>query len=205
MTEQDAQERIWNMGAERLGQFGEAIWARIFKASNVNYIPLHQMIGDGAPMAQGQDKMILPDFDVAGEKWCAYVDSKAKTRSILFRRMKQERHGIDRRNWQQYQLIASKYKKTCGLGIVEGFTEVRSQWSGSLLLETLSNLGQPALGMNDQGHMVYWPRKLFVELDRWSALELLAIANGQLKVSYEHELTHIFYTRHFKQQQLFSC
>jgi hypothetical protein len=178
--------------SDEIGRFGEALWARVFEGSGMNYIPLHRMNGQGAPMAQGRSKMILPDFDVAGEEFTAFVDSKAKHQSVLFRRLSEVRHGIDRSNWEHYRRIAVQYKKSCGLGIVELFNHME-QWSGSLLIESLANLGEPIRGFSTENHMVYWPRKRFVDLDSWSAIDLHRIARGQKVVSYECELTHIFH------------
>jgi hypothetical protein len=101
------------------------------------------------------------------------------------------RHGIDGWNWREYRRIAGKYKKACGLGIVEAFDH-EDAWSGALLIESLANLGEAIPGESTQAHMVYWPRKRFVDLDSWSALDLHRIAKGHLTVTYKRELTHVF-------------
>jgi hypothetical protein len=107
--------------------------------------------------------------------------------------LNQERHGIDIRNWRHYQRVAEIAGKNAGLALVELFRDATPlAWSGSLLVETLVNLGTPIMGFSNQDHMLYWKRKQFVDLDSWSPTDLLAIARGQLAAAYPVELHGIF-------------
>jgi hypothetical protein len=191
MTEQDAQRRFQKISPERLGEFGERVWSNIFRASGIPYIPLHKIETGHAPMIQGKDKTVLPDYECALKREAVYVDSKAKTKSVFYRKLRQERHGIDRRSWVQYIKAAALTDKKCGIALIELFRHDLT-WSGSFLIETLNNLGEPIPGTSNQRHMVYWPRKRFVDLDSWSALELLEIWQGKREAAYPVELTGVF-------------
>lgn len=193
MTEHETQQRFLTLGKKRLGDFGEALWARVFAASGIQYIPLHKIETGGAPMLEGGDRSVLPDFDCVMDGRSIYIDSKVKTQSIIFRRLRQERHGINRSHWRDYLKAAAASGKMCGLGIVELFRDGPSiQWSGSLLIETLGNLGVPFDSFNEDRRKVYWPRKLFCDLDSFTACELVAIKRGELKAAYPTELSRIF-------------
>jgi hypothetical protein len=194
MTEHEAQQRFQRHGKEWLGNFGEKLWARIFASSGIRYIPLHKIENGGAPMLEGgSNREILPDFECSADGVSVYMDSKVKTQSIIYRKMSQERHGINKRCWNGYQRTANASGKMCGLGIVELFRDGPSvTWSGSLLVETLTNLGEPIPGINGDRHKVYWPRKLFCDLDSFTACELVAIWRGEKQASYPTELMRIF-------------
>lgn len=200
LSEQEAQSRFHAMEDKALGRFGEALWSAIFKASDIDYIPLCRIEDGGAPKLSG--KVVLPDFDVIGKTWSAYVDSKAKTTSVVWRKTDEERHGIDRKNYAQYQRVAAIGRKDCGLGIVELWRESTSAWSGALLIESLSELDMPRSGESNQRHMVYWPRKRFRDLNSFTAGELYAFAKGYLlPPSFAFELERIF--NPIKQKEFF--
>ena len=192
MTESDVQDRFRSFDPAKLGRFGETLWAKVFESSGFSFIPLHRIETGESPALEGARRVTLPDFDIAGEGLTAFVDSKAKKTSALFRNADEVRHGIDRQSWAAYVDAAITMRKNCGLAIVELFGPSADQWSGGLLAESFLNLGTPIQGFSTQAHMVYWPRKRFVDLDTWSATELLAIVRGQKRVSYRRELTAIF-------------
>jgi hypothetical protein len=188
--ERAAQEKFREAPEPWLGRFGEAFWSKVFIASKIQYIPLCKIENGGAPMMEGEERMILPDFDLVG---IAYVDSKVKSQSVIWRKTGQERHGIDKPNWEHYKRVAAAGRKNAGIALIELYRDtVPREWSGSLLVETLAALGEPIQGMSHQSHMLYWPRKRFVDLDSLSASELLAIANGRLRAAYPVELQGIF-------------
>lgn len=180
---------------DKLGTFAETVWENIFKASGVRFIPLAKLNVGGAPkvMASGGGP-VLPDFDCAGEEWAAYIDSKCKSGPIMFRKKKQWRHGIDRKNWLAYKQTAAIFNKSAGLGIIELFTdaETKSDWSGQLLVQRLTELGTPIEGESNQRHMVYWPTKFFCTLDSLTPLELRAAYRGQPSTGYSASLTRVF-------------
>ncbi len=209
MTEEQARIRLMAMTEKALGNFGEAVWARVLAASGFGYIPLCKIETGGAPMIEGNHRIVLPDFEVLATSLNVYMESKAKTTSVLWRRQRQERHGIDRRNWREYMEAATRSNKPCVMAVVELFREQKAysrDWSGSLLVETLRNLGPPIPGLPEynQAHMVYWPRKGFHDLDSWSALELLDIAKGRLKAQYPIPLKVIFESVPSVQLEMFS-
>jgi hypothetical protein len=208
MTEQETRNRFATMTEHALGNFGEAVWARILAASGLGYIPLCNIETGRAPVIEGRNPIVLPDFEVVDAAFNVYLESKAKTTSVLWRRQNQERHGIDRKSWVAYVKAAAVSGKPCGLGIIELFREQQAHqqtWSGSVLIETLRNLGPPIVGEPeyDQRHMVYWPRKLFCDLDSWDASELLAIAKGDLLAKYPVQLSGVFKYIPSVQQELF--
>ncbi len=208
MTEQDARRAFAAMTETRLGNFGEKVWARILAASNLGYIPLHAIETGRAPMIEGPDPVVLPDFQIITPVMDVYLESKAKTTSVLYRIRRQERHGIDRKNWTAYIKAAAMSDKPCAIGVIELFRERKAHqqtWSGSILIETLHNLGRPIPGEPEynQSHMVYWPRKRFHDLDSWDALELLAISKGNLLAQYPVQLEVIFKSFACKQLEMF--
>ena len=210
MTEHEAQERLRKLDEWRLGQFGEAVWSNVLKPSGLRYIPLCQIANGGAPMVEakrGGDALILPDFEVIGDGFDVYFDSKAKTQSVIYRAAKQERHGIDGRNYQHYLRVADATGRKAGLGIVELYRDCGPlkprEWSGALLVETLGNLRTPIMGFSNQEHMLYWTRKSFHELDTLTAIELLDVANGKKCPGYPVQLSAIFRSVPRKQQDLF--
>jgi len=189
----DARGRFLRMGSAELGRFGEALWSAVFSASGVRYVPLCRIENGGAPMLEGNGRIVLPDFDAYGKGWTAFIDSKAKTNVVRFNLAKELRHGIDRRNWEEYLRCGVVARKKTGIAIVEVFGETKSEWSGALLIESLRNLNPPIAGFSNQEHMVYWPRKRFVELDTLNPLELFEVAkNVRPAPSYREELRQIF-------------
>lgn len=191
MTDDQAYQRLRGMDSATLGRFGESLWSNIFRASRIPYIPLSKIETGFAPLLSGPN-VILPDFELIGEGWAAYVDSKAKQRSVVFRKTGQERHGIDRRNFEHYQRMALLGRKDCALAICELWSDATNSWSGALLIETLRELSYPISGMSNQAHMVYWPRKRFVDLDSCGPLELLEIANGCRDCDLSQFLDRVF-------------
>lgn len=192
MTESELLSGFRHMGEREKGRFGEAVFKQVFVSSGLRFIPLCDIQNGGAPMMEGADKVILPDFELIGNGFSAYVDAKCKGQSVLFRNRNQVRHGIDRRNYQHYCAAGHTTRRECGLGIVELFDETGECWSGSLLAESFRNLGAPIPGMSDQDHMVYWPRKMFADLNSFSPSELMDIAKARLKCDCSFELRRIF-------------
>lgn len=178
-----------------LGNFGEAIWRNILTASGWNYISLTNIAEGGAPLAHGPNgKTILPDYDAYKEGRSVFVESKAKSQSIVFRLRNQERHGINYTNWTHYKRIEAETGKPCCIALVELHRENgnRLEWSGSLLFEKLSNLAQPCSdGAPESPAKVYWPRKRFSDLASFSAAELRQIAQGKLLPKFDFALEQI--------------
>jgi hypothetical protein len=54
-TEERAQHGFRLATPEKLGRFGEALWARVFRGSGLHYIPLHKMTDQGAQCFTPQD------------------------------------------------------------------------------------------------------------------------------------------------------
>lgn len=192
----DSMRRFAEAEPAWLGRFGEALWKRVFEASDIAYIPLCDIENGRAPVmvgGKGKERTVLPDFDVATGKWSAYVDSKVKKQCVLFRKANEARHGIKRRNYAHYKAMAFTHRKQAGVAIVELFDRDGIRWSGALLAESFLNLGEPFEGFSGSlSDTVLFPRKRFVELDCYAPDELLAIANGTMRVSFETELGDIF-------------
>lgn len=167
---------------DRKGKFGEAICENVMKSSRVYYIPLCRIADGGAPVAvAGDDKKILPDFDIVGGVVSAYLDAKCKSQSIRYRKTGQVRHGINKNNYESYKSMGVLQNKQCGLFIVELLDSERN-WSGTLLCESFLSLGEPKAGFNEPQPKVYWPRDRFSNLGSFAAEELLGIAKGELPV-----------------------
>lgn len=190
MTDTDVLKALRTAGDNRLGEFGETVWANIFRASGVNYIPLSKLDVGGAPRIQGNGK-VLPDFDIAGDDWTAYVDSKCKSQCVLFRQKNQLRHGIDRRNFEAYRAAGLTFRKECALAILE-LWDHEARWSGEIMIETLRELGEPYQGISDQRHMVYWPKKAFRNLHAFTPGELWAVYKGRTVETFGEELRLVF-------------
>jgi hypothetical protein len=192
MNNGEAIARLSKLSRDGLGRLGEEIWPAVIKAAGLRYIPLARIETGSAPKLDGASKTVLPDFDVYGFKRAVWLESKAKTRCVLFRLATEERHGIDRAKLEQYLRCRSETRKRCGLAILELFKADGKAWSGTLLIESLANLGMPIAGFGNQEHMVYWPRKRFVDLDTWSPAEVVKRAAGAVCPSYRTELMRIF-------------
>lgn len=197
MTEREAVERLRRMPSEERGRFGEAFWKKVFVASGLRYISLADIREGGAPLARGKDSIVLPDFDVSGEGECAYIDSKVKGGPVLWRKTGEWRHGIDAKNYRQYQEMGWTNRKLAGLAIIELFSDERMQdeWSGRLLIESFLNLSKPIAGTSNQHHMVYWPAKRFSDIDSLGADELFAVCGGRMNRAYKTELLQVFMQR----------
>lgn len=190
---------------EWLGEFGEAIWRNILTAAGWNYISLSKIAEGGAPLAHGpHGKTILPDYDAYKDGRSVFVESKAKSQSIIYRLRNQERHGINYKNWMHYQTIQQETGKPCCIALVEleRETDRGLVWSGSLLFETMTNLAEVCrTDYPENPPKVYWPRKRFCDLGQFTPQELRDIANGKMRPSFAYELERIICPQ--KQQALF--
>lgn len=199
MTDREAKQIIdeKSRSSEWLGKFGEAIWKNVIHNSGWYYISLAKIAEGGAPLARGENgNLILPDYDACREGRSILIEAKAKKQSIVYRIKRQVRHGINQENYQHYLEFSRQQGKRCCIGLVELYDERLDGslvWSGSLLFETLSNLGDPRSEHLEQPRKVYWQRKQFVDLDSFSPRELLELASGRLKRSYSSELEQILF------------
>lgn len=195
--EQTACNVLLSARPEWLGEFGEDVWRWVLHWSRWRYISLAKIIEGGAPLAHASaGELILPDFDACYDGRGAYIEVKTKSQSAFFRKTGKERHGINQRNYEHYQRIAHEMRRHCAIAVLEMQSETRPrtlQWSGSLLVETLAELGDAEPGMNEWPPKVYWNRKQFSDLSSFSALELFAIANGELRINHCYELDRILF------------
>ncbi len=188
----NARERLLRKTRHELGQMGEKLCERIFHNSGLRFIPLCKHSDRGAPMLLGKDKVILPDFDVKGGTWDAYIDAKAKTRCVVYRNANNEvRHGIPVTNYEHYVKMGIIDRKQAGVLLVELLDE-NDRWSGTLLAESFINLGKPFPGIGSMTDTVFWPRKRFVDLDSLLPEEIESVCSGSLSRSYAAELQDIF-------------
>lgn len=137
-----------NASKETKGDFGEAVWKNILIEANYKLILLSKIDDGGAPLMQGNGKLILPDF--SGHSCGVYrhsilLDSKVKAGPVLFRKKNQWRHGINKSNYLDYLACAAVMEQPSGIGIVECFTDemTQAEWSGALLVQSFKNLGEP--------------------------------------------------------------
>jgi len=192
VTDTEVKKLLLTASDNELGNFGERLWSRVFESSSVNYIPLSQISNGGAPKIQCKGNgTVLPDFDVACGRWTAYIDSKCKTQSVLFRKKNQVRHGIDRRIWAEYQKAGLTYRKECAIAVLE-LLDHEGKWSGEIMIETLRELGEPFAGESNQRHMVYWPKKAFRNLHSFTPCELWNAYKGVGVPSFAPELDLVF-------------
>lgn len=195
------------MTPERLGDFGEAIWQNVLDASGWHYVSLAKICEGGAPMARKRgDCLILPDFDAFQGGRSIFVEAKAKSQSIYYRRIGKERHGINQNNYRHYRRIAAENGKRMALAIVElqGEREPHQlSWSGSLLIQTFNELPEPSPSDYPESPVkVYWNRKEFREIDGGlTAQELVDLANHKTRRCYRLELDSVFFPQ--KQTELF--
>lgn len=207
MNNTDAEILIRSLNDVQRGRFGETIVANVLAASGVHYIPLAKINDRGAPLARSNDgSLILPDLDCASDKWTAFVEVKCKSHPILYRRTRKLRHGFDRPNFAHYMKASERFRKQCGVAIVELWNdEFNKLWSGTLLMESLNELPSPdyEIGqfVGSREEKVYWDRKLFRDLDSYNPCELVAIAEGRLRPTFKVELETIFHR--LKQTALF--
>lgn len=205
-SDSEALAKLTTASKEALGGLGEAIWANVLRASGWLYIPLAQIENGGAPCGiDANGYTVLPDFDAKNQGDSIYLDAKVKTQSIRYRLARnQERHGINQSAYLSYRRMEDAAGQRCCLGIVELQQQEESgglAWSGSLLMETLANLGQPRCENPERPPKVYWPRKRFVDLDSFSPRELFQLATGELTRSYAYEIDRI--VRPMTQSSLF--
>lgn len=207
-TDEEAKRILKLAKPEWLGLFGEAIWCRVLAAAGWHYVSLTKICEGGAPLARGKDtKLILPDFEAYQGGKNVFVEAKAKTTSIVYRKKKQERHGINERNYHHYTQIQRVSGKPCCIGLVELCRESTedgsTSWSGSLLFEKLADLLPPSSEFEESPRKVYWPRKQFRELQSgYTPRELFMLANGDLQEEFQVELNDILFPQ--KQKPLFA-
>ena len=209
---QEAKAREWflSLSDDQLGKFGETFLGKILASAGLHYISLCRIEEFGrGPRTNGKGKpMVLPDIETINPELSVFIDSKVKTTSVIFRKANnQERHGIDRTAYDEYKKVSDLAGKKCGISVVELQRELDNgdrQWSGTLLIESLAELGPyiPAMQETNQRHMIYWPRKSFRDLESFSAMSLYEIAHDKKSpASFYNELRQIFFPQ--KQKPLF--
>jgi len=170
---------IRGLDTDGLWKLGENLWSKFFQMAQVIYEPLCDIARGGAPMTLGGKRIILPDFNIHDPQFSVYLDSKAKKSAVKFRIANNElRHGIDKKSYLAYVDISETTRKHCWLGIFEAFTDVDHQdWSGSVLLQSMSALGEPFDGVGTlKGKMVYWPRQRFVNVGSVTPAQVVVLA-----------------------------
>lgn len=195
-TDNDAIDQLRSASKEALGGLGEAIWANVLRESGWMYIALAQIENGGAPCGfDSRGRTVLPDFDAKSKGDSVYLDAKVKSQSIRYRlKNNQERHGINESAYRAYRRMEIEAGQRCCLGIVELWQQEENgglAWSGSLLIETLANLGEPRCENPERPPKVYWPRKRFCDLDSFTPREVFALATGELRRSYAYEIDRI--------------
>jgi len=189
-----AEERLRTLTGKPLGRFGEKVVKTILVKSGLHYIALADIESGGAPMLCGARPEILPDFEA--HLWqpkprSVFIEVKAKHRSVFFGKANEIRHGIERRNYHSYLRVRSQFRRRCGIAIVELY-DPELRWSGSFLVESLANLGEPIDGFSSMANTVFWPRKRFCDLETFTPEELLALSCGGGAANFRKELMEIF-------------
>lgn len=195
-TEINIKEQMLDESKKQLGEFGETIWSNVLACSGWHYVSLTKICEGGAPLARGSSgKLILPDFDAYSDGRNVFVEAKAKTRSVVFRKLSSERHGIDHKNYLHYQEIQRVSGRQCYIAVVELQRESTEDyslfWSGSLLFQKLDALGMPVSEHMEEKRKVYWERGRFADLASFSWEELLQIASGSKKLNLKREIDEI--------------
>jgi hypothetical protein len=187
-----------NASKEQKGDYGEDLWTNVLIEANYRLVLLHKIEDGGAPLMKGKGSFVLPDFE--GHSCSAYrhsilLDSKVKAGPVMFRLKKQWRHGINKSNYQDYLTCGEIMSRPSGIAILECFTDemTQNEWSGSLLVQSFKNLGAPLPEvMRERPPKVYWPRKSFVQLGRFTPSEIHEIRCGSRVPNYEAKLQYVF-------------
>lgn len=148
-------------------------------------------------MFEGESgKIIAPDFDAMKQGKSVYVEAKIKSQSICFRMRKQERHGINIDHFSNYVKAADESGKPVAIMLVEcqrNKIEYELEWSGSLLVASIKDLRTPLKSDDIRDVKLYWPRKIFSDINSFTAVELFKLANGELTENASFELDRIFF------------
>lgn len=195
MTNNNVLWRFRN-GREDLGPFGERLWSKVILGCGLFYVKFADLpcVNGKGPRLTGSD-LVLPDFEVSGMRR-AYMDSKCKNRPVLYRNANELRHGIDRKYFEAYESVSAINRQRCILGLCEIFQEDGYTWSGTMMMQTLGELGRPIAGFSNQDYMVYWPRQKFHEIGNFEPLDLWELASGELTIDDETRAeVHQFFSR----------
>jgi hypothetical protein len=188
---------LWRFRNEHdnLGDFGELLWSRIISSSGLYYVQLSTLpaLNGKGPRLQGND-VILPDFEITGgtKRRRAYMDSKCKTRRVLFEKANELRHGFNATAIESYEWLGALNMQKCCLGVIELLEEDGATWSGRVLIQTLARLGPSIRGFSNQSHMVYWPCWKFVELATLTPASIWSVAQGDEPFHEQQRLREFF-------------
>jgi len=116
----------------------------------------------GAPSLYiGEWKIALPDLDVVKDGKRFWIEVKAKTRPVFYRKTKQYRHGFEMSRWNSYKRIEQEMGSPV-------FIVVHEQAMDNLLVQSVKKLSSVAMrGLNisegEQRSFVYFPRSSFFQ------------------------------------------
>lgn len=117
--------------------------------------------GDKAPRLQGyRIGHPVPDLDTAKEGKRRWVEVKAKSDVIFWRKTQKEQHGIDLVLLQHYQTVQVITGTPVWLVIFEEFT-------GCLIGNAVDALGEPREGTLNGRKMANWDRDKFLLIHRF--------------------------------------
>lgn len=144
------------------GRNGEQLVAEFLKAKGYYVIPSYDYSGEDnnkAPKLQGlRLAYVIPDLDVCREGLRRWVEVKTKTEATYYRKKKELQHGIDKRHFEQYQIVQAETGCEVSLGIYE------LNPRPVLLIASIDDLNEylcHEATSSDGSRMLYWDRHVF--------------------------------------------
>jgi hypothetical protein len=144
------------------GREGERRVMRLLKGLGYMCIPSADYVGSAthpsAPKLKGaSESLVLPDIDACKDGQRAWVEVKTKTHAVLHRISGKYRHGMERRNWEQYVAVQERTG-------TETYVVIYEITSGEVLaapVDHLKNCIWYGQGPGFPRPMVFWERDEF--------------------------------------------
>ena len=134
---------------------------KILREMGCGFIRTHAIEDEedpGAPSLYiGEWKIALPDLDVVKDGKRFWIEVKAKTRPVFYRKTGQYRHGFELSRWNSYKRIEQEMGSPV-------FIVVHEQDMDNLLVQSVKKLKTVAIpGEGRQKSFVYFPRSSFFQ------------------------------------------
>lgn len=148
--------------AEEKGRWGEAVVRELLKQHNWYVRNENTGQNDGAPLFEGvEDAIITPDLRAFKQRADVWVEVKTKSDYEVYGIEGNEpRHGIDAKNWDDYERVDQKHSVPVWLFIVEGLNDILCYQSVSEL-EVAQRLPRVDSGGKYDCDMVFFRRRHF--------------------------------------------
>lgn len=148
--------------SDKKGQWGEAVVRELLIQHGWHVRNENTGQTDGAPLFEGvEDAIITPDLRAFKERDGVWVEVKTKTDYETYGiEGNQPRHGVDAKNWDDYQRVDQKNPIPVWLFIVEGSNDILCYQSVSEL-EEIQRLPKEDSGGKYDVDMVFFQRRSF--------------------------------------------